>query len=145
MGWVTNATPRSLYPREKPGTHCIEGWVGPRAVLDGWGKSRPYRDSGPSRKQRVAIPTALSRPIKCASVLNRKPWRSSYQIQGQRTQNKPHYPEAPVRTATHPTEERRGWSTKEGDPRSTDLFLTFMHELRFVWRCKATSNLLQPN
>ena len=27
-----------LYPRERPGTHCIAGWVGPRAGLDGCGK-----------------------------------------------------------------------------------------------------------
>ena len=38
--WVVNATPRPLYPRERPGTHCIGGWVGPRAGLDGGGKSR---------------------------------------------------------------------------------------------------------
>jgi hypothetical protein len=40
----------TLYPREKPGTHCIGGWVGPRAGLDRCGKSRPQRDSipGPS-------------------------------------------------------------------------------------------------
>jgi hypothetical protein len=31
---VVNATPRPLYPRERPGTHCIGGWVGPRAGLD---------------------------------------------------------------------------------------------------------------
>jgi hypothetical protein len=41
MGWVINATPRSLYPRERLGIHCIGGWVGPRAVLEGCGKSRP--------------------------------------------------------------------------------------------------------
>ena len=35
MGWVVNTTPRPLYPRERPGTHCIGGWVGPRAGLDG--------------------------------------------------------------------------------------------------------------
>jgi hypothetical protein len=35
-GWVVNATPRPLYLRERPGTHCIGGWVGPRAGLDGW-------------------------------------------------------------------------------------------------------------
>ena len=29
-----NATPRPLYPRERPGTHCVGGWVGPRAGLD---------------------------------------------------------------------------------------------------------------
>jgi hypothetical protein len=63
-GWVVNATPRPLYPRERPCTHCIEGWVGPRTGLDGWGKSRPqphrYSIPGPSSPQRVAIPTELS-------------------------------------------------------------------------------------
>ena len=44
MGWVVNATPRPLYPREWPGTHCIGSWVGPRAGLDCCGKSRPHRD-----------------------------------------------------------------------------------------------------
>jgi hypothetical protein len=41
MGWVVNATPLPLYPRERPGTHCIRGGVGPRAGLSGRGKSRP--------------------------------------------------------------------------------------------------------
>jgi len=41
MRWMVNATPRPLYPREKDGTYCIGGWVGPRASLDGCGKSRP--------------------------------------------------------------------------------------------------------
>jgi hypothetical protein len=40
MGWVVNATPRPLYPWERPGTYCIGGWVGPRARLDGYAKSR---------------------------------------------------------------------------------------------------------
>jgi len=30
-GWVVNATPQPLYPRERPGTHCIGGWVGPQS------------------------------------------------------------------------------------------------------------------
>jgi hypothetical protein len=30
MGWVVNATPRPLYPQERPGTHFIRGWVGPQ-------------------------------------------------------------------------------------------------------------------
>jgi len=30
--WVFNATPRPHYPRERPGTHCIKDWVGPRPV-----------------------------------------------------------------------------------------------------------------
>jgi len=28
---VVNATTRPLYPRERPGTYCVGGWVGPRA------------------------------------------------------------------------------------------------------------------
>jgi hypothetical protein len=46
MGWVVNATPRPLYPRERPGTHT-GGWVGPRAGLDGCGKPRPHSILGP--------------------------------------------------------------------------------------------------
>jgi len=64
MGWVVNVTPWPLYPRERPGTHCIGGWMGPRTGLDGGGNSRSHRDSilGPSSPWRVAIPAALSRP-----------------------------------------------------------------------------------
>ena len=40
-GWVVNDTPRPLYLRERPGTHCIGGWVGPGAGLDRYGKFRP--------------------------------------------------------------------------------------------------------
>jgi len=28
MWWVINARPWPLYPRERPGTHCIWGWMG---------------------------------------------------------------------------------------------------------------------
>ena len=47
---MVNATPRPLYPQERPGADCTGGWVDPRAGLDGCGKSRPHRDSipGPS-------------------------------------------------------------------------------------------------
>jgi hypothetical protein len=38
--WVVNATPRPLYPRERPGTDYAGGWVDPRANLDGCGNSR---------------------------------------------------------------------------------------------------------
>ena len=41
MGWVVNATPRPLYPLERPGTHCTGGCVGPRAGLNGCRKSCP--------------------------------------------------------------------------------------------------------
>ena len=56
--------PAALYPRERPGIHCTEGWVGPRAGLDRCGKSRPYRDSipGPSSPYPVAILTKLPGP-----------------------------------------------------------------------------------
>ena len=59
---VAKATPRLLYPRERPGTHCTGGWVGPRAGLDGLGKYHTHGDSipRPSRQSRVAIPTELS-------------------------------------------------------------------------------------
>ena len=40
-GWVLSTTPRPLYSRERPGTHCTGAWVGPRAGLNGCGKSRP--------------------------------------------------------------------------------------------------------
>jgi hypothetical protein len=33
-GWVVSTMPRPLYPRERPGTHCKGGWVGPSAGLD---------------------------------------------------------------------------------------------------------------
>ena len=61
MGWVVNATPRPLYTRERPGTYCIGGWVGPRAGLDGCRKSRLNRDSipGPFSSQRDAILTVI--------------------------------------------------------------------------------------
>ena len=55
-GWVVNATPQPLYPLERPGTHCIGGWVGPRAVLDGWGKSRLPPGFDPCTVQPLARP-----------------------------------------------------------------------------------------
>jgi hypothetical protein len=33
--------PAALPPGKRPGTHCIGGWVGSRAGLDGCEKSRP--------------------------------------------------------------------------------------------------------
>jgi hypothetical protein len=44
---------RSL-PRERPGTHCIGGWVGPRAGLDRCGKSRSPPGFDPRTVQLVA-------------------------------------------------------------------------------------------
>ena len=83
MGWVVNATTRPLYPREQPGTHCIGGWVGPKAGLDGCGKSRPHRDSilGMSNPYRVAIPTTLSRPTHIRSNIYLYIHESPFEIQ----------------------------------------------------------------
>jgi len=33
----------ALYPRERPGTHFTEGWVGPRVGLDGNGTMYMYK------------------------------------------------------------------------------------------------------
>ena len=54
MGWVVNATPRSLYPRTRPGTHCTGDWMGLRAGLDRCGKSRPPPGFDPRTVQPVA-------------------------------------------------------------------------------------------
>ena len=56
--------PTVLPSRKRPGTHCTGGWVGIRAGLDGCGNSHSHRNSipGPSKPQRVPIPTALSGP-----------------------------------------------------------------------------------
>jgi hypothetical protein len=64
MGWVVNATPRPLYPWERPGTSCTGGCVGLRACLDRCGKLCPLRDSIPGLfcPYWVAIPTGLSGP-----------------------------------------------------------------------------------
>jgi len=54
MGWVLNAKTRPLYPREIPGTHCIGGWVGPRASLDGCGQISSPQGFDPQTVQPVA-------------------------------------------------------------------------------------------
>jgi len=42
--------PGPSLPRKRPGIHYTGGWVGPRAVLDECGESRPHLDliPGPS-------------------------------------------------------------------------------------------------
>ena len=62
-GWVVNATPLLLYPRERPGTHCIAGAVGPRAGLDGCGKFRlPTGTRSSDLPARSESPYRLSYP-----------------------------------------------------------------------------------
>jgi hypothetical protein len=53
MGWVVNATPRPLFPWERPGTHCVGGWVPLGAGLDGCGKSGPPPGFDPQTVQPV--------------------------------------------------------------------------------------------
>ena len=40
-------------PRKRPGAHCVVGWVGPRAGLVGFGKSRPTAGFNPQTIQPV--------------------------------------------------------------------------------------------
>ena len=49
-GRLDNATPWLLFPRERPGTHCIGDCVDPRAGMNGCGKFPIHLDSipGPS-------------------------------------------------------------------------------------------------
>ena len=44
MGLCGQRHAPTVLPREGLVTHCTGDWVGPRAVLDGSGKSRPNRD-----------------------------------------------------------------------------------------------------
>jgi len=46
--------PAALYPRERTGTHCTGGWLGPRAGLEMCGKSRPSPEFDPRTVQPVA-------------------------------------------------------------------------------------------
>jgi hypothetical protein len=43
-GWVVSITPQSLYPWERPSTHCTGDWEDPRASLYVCEKSHPHRD-----------------------------------------------------------------------------------------------------
>jgi hypothetical protein len=47
-------TPAALPPGKRPGTHCIGGWLEPRAGLEGFGKSRPPPGFDPPTVQPVA-------------------------------------------------------------------------------------------
>jgi hypothetical protein len=51
-----------LYPRERPGTHCTEGWMGPGAGLDRCGKSRPTGIRSPDLPARSELLYRLRYP-----------------------------------------------------------------------------------
>jgi len=46
-GEGSSSHPSRFLPRERTGTHCTGGWVGPRALLGRCGNFRPHRDSIP--------------------------------------------------------------------------------------------------
>jgi len=79
MWWVVNATPRPLYPRERPRTRCIGGWVGPRAGLDGCGKSRPptgiRSPDRPCRSESLMYYILVSFKFWCTAVWSWHKWR----------------------------------------------------------------------
>ena len=54
--------PAALLPRKRPSTHCVGGWVGPRAGLDGCGKSRRPPGFDPRTAQPVASRYQLKTP-----------------------------------------------------------------------------------
>ena len=60
MGWVVNATPGPRHPRERPGTHCTGGWVGPGSV---WMGAENLASSGIRSPDRPACSELLYRLI----------------------------------------------------------------------------------
>jgi hypothetical protein len=66
MGWVVNATPRPLYPRERPGTHCIGSWVGLRAR---WTGTENFASTGIRSPDRPARSVSLYR-LSCPYMLH---------------------------------------------------------------------------
>jgi hypothetical protein len=76
MGWVVNATPRPLYPWERPGTSCVGGWVGHRACLYGAEDLTPTRIRSPDRPAcseplyRLSynvMPVDIANPVMCTN------------------------------------------------------------------------------
>ena len=74
---VVKATPHLLYPRQRPGTHPIRGWVGPRVRLDGSGKYGPHWDSIPERSSpgQVSIRTEQPQPTYLTSYVVQIFWK----------------------------------------------------------------------
>jgi len=75
--------PPALYPRERPGTHCIGGWVGPRVGLDRCGKYRPTEIRSPDRPAPSQSLYRLSYPRKMYSNIKILNLRSSLQARDQ--------------------------------------------------------------
>jgi hypothetical protein len=64
--------PAALPPVKRPDTHCIRGWVGPRARLDGYGKTLPHRDSMAYQVLRYWRVCPAIHPIKTVLTLLKK-------------------------------------------------------------------------
>jgi len=57
-----NATPRPLYPQERPGTHCIGNWVAPGSVWTGAENLTPAGIRSPDRPARSELLYRLTYP-----------------------------------------------------------------------------------
>ena len=68
---MVNATPRPLYARERPGTHCIAGWVEPR------GRSGRARKISPPTGIRSPDRPARSESIYRLSYPGPRGWREN--------------------------------------------------------------------
>jgi hypothetical protein len=81
-----NTKPQLLYPRERPGSHCIGGWVGTRVGLDSvWKISPPTRDLIPRLSARTESLSAHTRnrykhQTWPASKLPRKFWGKNMKL-----------------------------------------------------------------
>jgi hypothetical protein len=58
----------AAFRQERPGTHCIGGWVGPMAGLDGCGKSRPTGIRSPDHPARSESLYRLRYPDPCLTL-----------------------------------------------------------------------------
>jgi hypothetical protein len=132
-GWVVSTTPRPLYPRERPGTHCAGGWVGPRTGLDVCEKSRP--PTGIRSPDRPARSQSLYR-LKCGhKTLKkfRKYKESSYGwTEGQK----------PACILCSKTDRTWTWRINDLWRRRTSVWL-WVHQYRFenLKRCNVNSEL----
>jgi hypothetical protein len=67
-GCVVSTTPRPPLFRERHGTHCTGGWVGPGASLDRCGKSRPTGIRSPDLPARNELLYRIRYPGSSLSV-----------------------------------------------------------------------------
>jgi len=72
--------PATLYPRERPGTHCTGGCLGHRTGLDRCGKSRPPPEFDPRTVQPVASRYTdwATRPTVCICSYLKLAWDTKF-------------------------------------------------------------------